>query len=330
MTMRRHKDFIGILVMISVLFGCGGGSSGGSLPTTDSQEAPSSPPPVAQPIQSMRDVTYGSGALVDGSKDLLLDIYQPDEACDGPRPYVILIHGGGFTQGSKNQGELQSYAQQMADRGYVAVAINYRLEGDGPVPSSEFIALRDGLLSQSGVPINARAELRADTIASAIEDAVTAMRWVEANARNNCIDSGRVALWGGSAGSFIGLSVAYALDDYSVTVTKPRAVINHWGGLFSQGLMISSDPPVFIVHGDADTTVPYDRALEIRDDALAASVPYAFYTVRDADHGFNEIPIQTLTVNGISLLELEINFLDGHLMGGSPVYETVVVPKTGS
>lgn len=332
--MQKHLFIPAVFALSLILSACSG--EGGSTPVTGPVTTTSPPPPpppnqpTAQTPESTADIVYGSGLLSSGSKPLLLDIYQSGEPCSALRPYVILIHGGGFTMGAKDQGQLPSYAERIAEEGYVAISINYRLEGDQPVPSAEFTPLRDGLLASTSVPVTAQLELRADTISSAIEDAVTAIRWIEENDDSNCIDSSRMALWGGSAGAFIAMSVAYALDDYSINVTKPKSVIDHWGGLFETNVVEMSDPPLFIIHGDSDTVVDYGKALELQDEAEAKSLPYAFYTIAGAGHGFGEIPIETLTVNGVTLQELEIRFLNTHLRDGEANYEVVTVPKSGN
>ncbi|MFT4766960.1 MAG: acetyl esterase/lipase [Glaciecola sp.] len=267
---------------------------------------------------------------MNGSKPLLLDIYQSGEPCEAERPYVVMIHGGGFTQGRKDQAPLPSYAKFLANRGYVAVSVNYRLEGEEPTPSTQFVPFRNGLLAASNAANSPQLERRANTIASATQDVANAIRYLEANSSAHCIDNSRMALWGGSAGAFLGMAVAYALDNYDVTLTKPRAFINHWGGLVETGVMASSDAPIFILHGDADPTVPYSKALELQREAEASSVPYAFYTITGAGHGFDEIPVTTLTVDGTTLQELAAQFLDAHLFEQAPLYETRTVPITGS
>lgn len=43
------------------------------------------------------------------------------------RPGVVLVHGGGFSHGDKE--EMEDVAIEMATRGFVTVSINYRLTG---------------------------------------------------------------------------------------------------------------------------------------------------------------------------------------------------------
>lgn len=46
------------------------------------------------------------------------------------------------------------------------------------------------------------------------------------------------------------------------------------------------------------------------------------YTVIDGGHGINA---NDLTVNGVTILDLTINFIEAHIVGGTPLYETTNV-----
>ncbi len=46
-----------------------------------------------------------------------------------------------------------------------------------------------------------------------------------------------------------------------------------------------SNPPVFIVHGDADPTVPYQQSVELHKELEAAGVTTKFITVPGGLHG---------------------------------------------
>ncbi|KCZ82739.1 phospholipase/carboxylesterase [Hyphomonas adhaerens MHS-3] len=278
---------------------------------------------------SASNVVYGTGPVAGGTKDLKLDVYQTGEACTDLRPFVMLIHGGGFEEGSKSMSPWRSIADDLTDLGYTAISIDYRMIGDTPRPSTEFRPLRDDIYRAGlGPLISYNEALQADAIASAIEDTVTAIRWVDANQDALCVDMSRFAVWGDSAGAIMGLHAAYGMDAYNIPVPEPDVVIDYWGRFITNGnLMTSGEPPAFILHGTQDDVVNYNFALDIRNQTNAAGIPYAFYSVTGGKHGFEEIPIDTLRVNGISLRQLTLDFVSDHLEGGSPGYETHLVPK---
>ena len=46
-----------------------------------------------------------------------------------------------------------------------------------------------------------------------------------------------------------------------------------------------NNPPVFIVHGDADPTVPYQQSVDLHKKLEDAGVKTVFITVPDGKHG---------------------------------------------
>lgn len=98
-------------------------------------------------------------------RNLQLDIFY--RKAKRLRPAVLVIHGGGWSSGSREQH--WPLAQQLAGRGFVAITAEYRLSGEAPYPA-------------------------------AVQDLKTALRWLRAHAHSYAIDTNRVALWGFSAG----------------------------------------------------------------------------------------------------------------------------------
>ena len=111
-----------------------------------------------------RDVQYG----VANGKPLLLDAYVP--AGGGRRPAVVMIHGGGWRVGDKASWAPE--ARRLAERGWVAFSVNYRLDEPSPFPAE-------------------------------IDDVQAAVRWVRANADDYGIDAARIAALGESAGGHL-------------------------------------------------------------------------------------------------------------------------------
>ena len=65
-----------------------------------------------------RDVVYD----VEEGEELLLDLYLPDT--EGPRPGVVMVHGGGFTAGSRSY--MDRAAEHYASAGFVVLNVEYR------------------------------------------------------------------------------------------------------------------------------------------------------------------------------------------------------------
>ncbi len=262
-----------------------------------------------------RDVPYAQGYVADTAKvdgyvlrDLHLDAYIPDEAI-GATPAVILMHGGGFSEGSKNDERIVEYGEFLAARGYAAFAMNYRLVPDDPP-----------------APASWESTSFSSAVHAAIVDAKAAIRYVRANAGAYGVDPNRIAFLGESAGAIAGVtaavtdSSAYSNDgaDFPVPAfNNPGALstlqtyIHFWGSADHVLLNIrGSAPPIMIVHGtDDDTPLATFAAAERLHAALELwGVPHEFYEADGFGHG-----AWNYSLRGLGLKSLTLEFLDEHL-----------------
>ena len=140
----------------------------------------------ATPVDQ-KDVEYGNP----GGHSLLLDLHVPDGA--GPFPAAILVHGGGFDEGSKST-NVRPLFEPLANAGYAWFSIDYRM-----APKFRFPEAR--------------------------EDVDAAIKWVKANAAKYHVDTNRIVIIGESAG---GLLVNYA-GTHETKETRVRAVVDIYG-----------------------------------------------------------------------------------------------------
>ena len=68
--------------------------------------------------------------------NLRYDLYRPATLSGGPvlpktLPGMVLVHGGGFVQGSKTNSGIVQMAEYFSQRGYAVASINYRLINNG-------------------------------------------------------------------------------------------------------------------------------------------------------------------------------------------------------
>lgn len=103
-----------------------------------------------------------------GDTELKLDAYVPNRK--GPHPAVLVVHGGAWRSGNKLQ--LAGYARNLAERGFAAFAIDYRLAPKHKWPAQ-------------------------------IEDCRAAVRWIRANAKKYNVDPFRLGAVGYSAGGHL-------------------------------------------------------------------------------------------------------------------------------
>lgn len=275
------------------------------------------PPPGAAPLR-YRDaifsaltendgLTYGSAPDANGNpQTLTLDMYRPTGDTQTQRPAIVLVHGGGFRSGTSKNGAMVRMANAFAQRGYVAVSINYRLLGDekcaGQDPPSQ-VCVTAALAAQ--------------------HDAQAAVRWLRANATTYRVDASRIAIGGGSAGAAAALAVA-------VNATDPGSSGNPgWSSRVGAAIAISGelphsvaatyydagDSPILMFNGTADPVVPYAQAVQTAADLHAAHVPVIFEGLPGAGH----VPFQT---NGDLLVDQSVyfsyDFLDLAHAAGQP------------
>ena len=85
---------------------------------------------LSQPdVEVIRDINYTVGG-----KRARLDIYRPKDVDLENAPVLVQVHGGAWTIGTKEQQGL-ILMNRMAQRGWVCVAMNYRLAPKHPFPA---------------------------------------------------------------------------------------------------------------------------------------------------------------------------------------------------
>jgi acetyl esterase/lipase len=221
-------------------------------------------------VDVQRDVVYGTAIAADGTTvTLLLDLYTPRGDTVSNRPAYIHAHGGFFAFGDKSSAQL--WATRMAQRGYVAASINYRL-GAAPVLA----------------PIDSEYEVR--TVNDARADMQAAVRWFRANSTSLRIDPERIAVGGESAGAVTALGVAINADaplpgsqpDESSAVCTAVSI----SGANDPTAIGAGDAGALFLHGALDVVVPYGQAVATRDAMSAAGLPTSFVTFPDEGHSF--------------------------------------------
>ncbi len=125
--------------------------------------------PFAMPrpgVERIANTPYGPGGIKQQ-----LDIYRPLELPEAGCPVLLQIHGGAWMYGSKDHQALP-LMYYMASKGWICVAINYRL-----APSVDLLTL--------------------------VADCKRALGWIRGEGRNYGMNPGFVAVTGGSAGGHL-------------------------------------------------------------------------------------------------------------------------------
>ena len=224
-----------------------------------------------------------------GNLNLSLDLYRPTGiGLPAQLPAMVLMHGGYYVGGSKNDSDMVALAQEFATRGWVTASINYRMLGNlPPSPGATLAPHLDRLPSWLPGQLtawNATLPQYMDTIAAATYDEATAVNWLVSNAATYNIDPELLAAGGYSAGAVSSLALGAGVVD-GVPDTGIKAVFSLAGALFGWESAIDSNMPgVFILHGTEDTTVPYSEVPYLQAALSGAGVPYDSLIVPGADH----------------------------------------------
>lgn len=245
--------------------------------------------PVSIPVE--KDVVFGTG----GEKELRCDLYRPRPGTE-KRAATIHLHGGGFAGGSKET--LSERISPFAAQGYLAIAAQYRLTGQGTWPAM-------------------------------LEDVKTAIRWTRANSGRLGIDPARIVVVGYSAGGYLALSaagtqnrpdlegrggnpgvgtqVAACVAYYAVTEKGPPPSPS------AMSSVTAAFPPTVLFHGVADTTVPIESSQRFFQLLRDAKVPSEFHSFAGAPHIFDRVPEFAVACAQVADL-----FVDRHVIDPRP------------
>ena len=252
---------------------------------------------------------------------LKLDIYSPDNDNEN-RPAFFFVHGGGFTGGSKQQSQIVHIGNYFASRGWVFYSIDYRLASDIGTLPQEWIDYSANL-DQSVV-----AQFLA--MYPANRDAKAALRWVVANAETYNINPDFISVGGGSAGAIIAITLGISnpedyrdelstTEDPTLTSTnleqgfEVKTIIDFWGSkisldaleeIYGHQRFETNDPPLLIVHGTEDPTVPFSKAEDLKAIYDANEIPLAYYPLDGVGHG-----AWNATVDNKRIEELAFDFI---------------------
>lgn len=263
----------------------------------------------------LREIEYGRG----GERTLKMDILHPRNLPEEAMPALIWIHGGGWCQGSKEEGI--KWLIPFAKQGYFCASIEYRLSHEAYFPAQ-------------------------------IEDCKCAIRFLRAHAKAFHLNEGRIGVWGISAGGHLAAllgttpnvrelegqggwfnfsSRVQAVCDWFGPTDFLRmndfpSEIDHDAADSPEGMLIGgvvqqnqekatkANPiayvteeasPFLIMHADNDSLVPFNQSQLLSEALQKAGVEVTLETVKGGGHGEK--------FNFPTVLEKVENFFNKHL-----------------
>ncbi len=218
------------------------------------------------------------------------DLYISPKASK-PTPVLINIHGGGWKSGVK---ETQGGFNSFFNAGFAVANMEYRLSGQAKAPA-------------------------------AVEDTRCMLIYLIKNAKALNIDPNKIIIMGGSAGGHLALMGGLLANDHrfdtnclGVENIKVAAIIDKYGiadvwdwtygpehkssspklwlgdkanddafikSVSPVSYVTKDSPPIFIVHGNADPTVPYQQSVDLYKKLQELGVKSQFITVEGGLHG---------------------------------------------
>ncbi len=199
-----------------------------------------------------------------------IHIWEMNDLC--PRdgwPAVLLIHGGGWREGSWK--DFESFGPQLSRKGMMVAAMDYRLAPEHPWPAQ-------------------------------LEDVLAAISFL----RSQLTDPDRISLWGHSAGGHLAMMAALARPEWvrSVVALGAPSVLDELhpdevSDVFGDTDLSSASPasiecpdapPMLLVHGEHDSVCSVQQS---RDHAQSRS-GVELLEVAEGDHGIRWPPLASV------------------------------------
>ncbi|MFV3076876.1 alpha/beta hydrolase fold domain-containing protein [Niveispirillum fermenti] len=267
-------------------------------------------------VVAVPDLTYST---IVGYRPLKLDVYFKPGTSD--RPLIVYVHGGGWALGnSRGLAAFANFPAVLADlaaRGYVVAAVNYRLKAEAPYPAQA-------------------------------QDVDAAIRWLRDNAGQYGIDPARVGVFGDSAGGHLAAMAAvdcdrsvplekgdcvqaavpwYGIYDFTVT-DRPRPPedfkpIYDFLGCKDAGDCVeeihavspinyvdAQTPPILLLHGEVDQAVPLIQAQVMLKKLKDAGVDGRLIEYPGANHGWMSATPEATRDTHLKALQATVGFFD--------------------
>ena len=244
---------------------------GGCQSLQTARETATPDAPNTRRIVVIDDIAYRSGP----SQSWRLDLAMPENFGDERRAAIVIVHGGGWSAGSRRDRPYRSMLLDYALKGYVTISVDYRLRGEAPLPAC-------------------------------IEDVKCAVRWLRAHADQYRVDPDRIGAYGHSAGAHLALILGLCppsagmegdggWNDDSSGVTAvaggspPTVLPSRFGDpeKHSPSTYVSADAlPILLIQGTADRIVQVDTTDDFVAKLKEAGAPDVTYVRIDGgNHG---------------------------------------------
>lgn len=283
--------------------------------------------------------------------NLYADIYRKTGSFPATtQPVVLLVHGGGYNASSadRSQNYIVALGNELASRGFQAVAIDYRLRAtaDRNTHEEQLPALRD-----------------------AAADALSGLAYIRSHAVENNWDPNAIFILGGSAGGRIvtwlavresgdqqGLPITdtHSTTDPKSSVTSDATAVYDRSGLVAAAVLFgapepefrayavgASDLPCAILHGTYDGNTLQSGSIDSYTSAdlygqlVGVGVPAELHYFNGYGHQFDYSSGAYATVDAIptvadTVARFFVKQWDRKLAGGTETFAPAIIKAGGS
>ena len=269
---------------------------------------------VPEDVEFLPDVEYCKG----GEKSLKLDILRPRKAPAQPMPVVVYIHGGAWKAG--NKAGMPPLCNRLAQQGYFCASVGYRFSQEAVFPAQ----IEDCKCAIRYLRAHAKQyNINPDRIGAWGHSAgghLVALLGTAGDAKDlegkggYEDQSSRVQCVIDCFGPADFTVIPKGLEGVKQQMTGPVAQL--LGGPVPENpekaakaspitYVSKDDPPILIMHGDADPLVPLWQSERFYEALKKAGVDATLHVVKGAGHGFR----------GPEIDEVTAAFFDKHLKG---------------
>ena len=255
-------------------------------------------------IESKADMNTVEFVVRDG-KPILMDIYQfKGQKTEGKRPVFIYSFGGAWAMGSRVDALCNPLYDHLCEKGWVCVAIDYRLGSARGRDGKPAITPPEGYNAfQYSIDIG-------------VEDIYAATLWLIKHADEYNIDPEKIVISGSSAGAINSMNAEYYLctnhraakesglpANFNYAGVVPMAGAVYLTGDNDTELKWDKKPcPMCFFHGSADPTVTFDMERSpnrhgfgpyyVSQQLYGMDVPYMLYEYFGGDHCMALLPLK--------------------------------------
>jgi acetyl esterase/lipase len=320
------------MVMTAALLAtCGGASA-------QSQSPPTLPEPALGDPMPPRTLMYPGGVLavtdveysrIEGYRPLILDVYLPPDRTEA-KPLIVYVHGGGWRGGHTRQSgafaDFPGVLAELASRGYVVASVEYRLAAEARFPA----ALDDVRTAIRFLKANSRQygidTTRAGIFGGSAGGQLAVLEAVTCGAAPSGADKSNPAVsdcpqaaigWYGiyDFPAMPGDRETRAEDDY-LGCKRAACRREQLSAASAVAHADAKDPPILLLHGEADRTVPVGQSVAMADKVRAAGGTVELRLFPGIGHSWVGADADETRAASLKALDLTYKFFDQHLRPG--------------